>query len=90
MSRQTLDRHTDIKHAYQCRKTDTPPAQPSPSERILREQVQKLTTENTRLSRQVELFREMFVVWEYNAHKRNITYDMLSEPLPRIDRGKSD
>ena len=44
-TRQTLNRHADIKHAYQCRKNNTPQVQLSPSERILREQVEQLTAE---------------------------------------------
>ena len=89
-TRQTLDRHAEIKHAYQYRKNNAPQVQPSPSERVLREQVERLTAENSRLSAEVELFRQMFVLWQYNAHKRGVTHEMLSEPLPRNDRGRSD
>ena len=93
-TRQTLDRHADIKHAYQCRKDRTPQVQPSPSERILREQVERLTAEKSRLSEQLNLFRQMFVQWQYNLYKEGFTEEMLtktqSEPLPRIDRDRSD
>ena len=89
-TRQTLNRHADIKHAYQCRKNNTPQVQLSPSERILREQVEQLTAKNSRFSAQVNLFRQMFALWQYNAHKRGVTHEMLSEPLPRIDRDRSD
>ena len=93
-TRQTLDRHPDIKHAYQCRKDRTPQVQPSPSERILREQAERLTAEISRLHDQLNLFRQMFVQWMYNLYKEGFTEEMLnrtqSEPLPRIYRDRSD
>ena len=93
-TRQTLDRHAEIKLAYQCRRNDAPRVQPSPSERILRQQVERLTAENSRLSGEVNLFRQMFLQWQNNLYQEGFTEEMLmktqSEPLPRIDRDRSD
>lgn len=96
-TRQTLDRHADIKLAYQCRRNDAPRVQPSPSERILRQQVERLTAENSRLSEQLNFLRQEFLQWQYSLYKEGTTEDMLkkskkmrSEPLPRIDRDRSD
>lgn len=33
---------------------------------------------------------EQFAKWQYNAYKRGIKEDQLNQPLPRIDRERTD
>ena len=93
-TRQTLYRHADIRNAYQSRKNSSPQVQPSPSERILREHVEHLTAENSRLSQKNGRFCQMFSQWQYRLYLLGVTKKMLeemkSERLPRIDRDRSD
>ena len=93
-TRQTLHRHADIRHAYQSRKKGSPKVQPSSSERILREHVERLTAENFRLSQKIKHLYQMFAQWQYRLYLRGMTEKMLeemkSERLPRIDRDRSD
>ena len=88
--RQTLARHAGIRLAYKIRKKGSPKVQPSSSERILREHVERLTAENIRLKH----FYQMFAQWQYRVYLRGMTKKMLeemkSERLPRIDRDRSD
>ena len=52
--------------------------------------LERLKAENARLEKEKALFLEMFTRWQHNAHKHGVTEEMLGQPLPRIDRGRSD
>ena len=90
-TRQTLSRDSRIKLAYQNRKEGKPhPVRQSATEKSLRQKVERLKAENARLEKERALFLEMFTRWQYNAHKHGLTEERLVQPLPRIDRGRSD
>lgn len=98
--RQTLSAHTRILTAFQNRKislrsseSDTVPKSPeklSPVEvTMLSEKLSKVTAENSRLKMENDRLLEQFAVWAYNANARNLTLEILSLPLPPIDRDVS-
>ena len=90
-ARQTLSRDRRIKLAFQSRKEGEPhPVRQSATEKSLHQKVERLKTENARLEKEKALFLEMFTRWQYNAHKHGVTEEMLGQPLPRLDRGRSD
>ena len=91
-TRQTLDRHADIKHAFRVwKKTPAPtPRSQSQSEKILQQRNERLEAANTLLAAQEEILRQTITHWRYNAYRRGITLEMLTEPLPGIDRDRSD
>ena len=91
-TRQTLDRHADIKYAFRVwKKTPAPtPRSQSQSEKILQQRNERLEAANTLLAAQEEILRQTITHWRYNAYRRGITLEMLTEPLPGIDRDRSD
>ncbi len=89
-TRQTLDRHADIKHAFLVWKEAPAPPVQSQSVKILQQRNERIEAENTLLAAQVETLRQTITQWQYNAYRRGITFEMLTEPLPGIDRDRSD
>ncbi len=55
------------------------------AQRIARQQceIDELKTINAQLM-------EQFVKWQYNAYRRGMKEDQLNQPLPRIDRERTD
>ncbi|MBF7982658.1 MULTISPECIES: hypothetical protein [Rahnella] len=93
-SRQTLSYHNEIKEAFKSKKNGIkdnhnnfkkPSSLSIASQRIfhLESRLQLLEVENRNLKQQ-------FVLWQYNAFKHNITKHILDEPLPLIDRRRTD
>lgn len=93
-TRQSLNTHKPIKEAYCARKSGLQiraPTTPMPSslaiaaQRIARQQntINELKAQNNALL-------EQFVRWQYNAYKYGIREHQLNEPLPRIDRERTD
>lgn len=89
-SRQTLARHERIKVAFQTRKAGLrKEGDQGPDDRVLTQQLRRLTAENARLREENERYRERFAQWQYNAFKRGLNKDDLDEPLPEVDRQRS-
>lgn len=93
-SRQALSYHKEIYEAFKSKKNDIKNnknnfKQPSSItiavQRIfnLEAHLKLLEDENTALKKQ-------FVYWQYNASKHGITKQQLNEPLPPIDRERTD
>jgi len=93
-TRQTLNAHYQIKAAFVAKKgglkvhgprTSMPSSLKVAAQRIARHQceIDELKTINARLL-------EQFVKWQYNTYKRGIREDQLNQPLPRIDRERTD
>jgi hypothetical protein len=93
-TRQTLNAHFQIKAAFAAKKgglkihgprTAMPSSLAVAAQRIARQrsEIDELQTRNARLL-------EQFVKWQYNAYKRGMTEDQLNQPLPRIDRERTD
>jgi hypothetical protein len=93
-TRQTLNAHSQIKAAFVAKKsglkvhgprTSMPSSLAVAAQRIANQQcgIDELKAINARLL-------EQFAKWQYNAYKRGMTEDRLNQPLPRIDRERTD
>ncbi|MFD2262591.1 hypothetical protein ACFSM5_06805 [Lacibacterium aquatile] len=90
-TRQALEKHAEIKAAYQAKRDQTPAHQPiDPAIRILKERIKSLEDDKRRLEAEIELYKGTFVRYQYNAHARGISPEELDRPLPPIDRNRSD
>lgn len=96
-TRQALDKHERIKTAFQLTKERLgaapkvkSPDKLSPAEvQVLSDRVQRLQAENERLKVENVRLLEQFVVWAYNAHLRGLSKEVLSAPLPAVDRDRT-
>ena len=93
-SRQVLSYHKDINEAFKSKKNGIknnqnnfkkPSSLAIASQRIfhMESKIRMLEEENRNLKQQ-------FVIWQYNAFKHNISKHILDEPLPPIDRFRTD
>jgi hypothetical protein len=93
-TRQTLNAQTSIKQAYVAKKsglqvhaprTATPSSLSVAAQRIAHQQsvIDELKSTNAALL-------EQFVKWQYNAYKYGMKENQLNEPLPRIDRERTE
>lgn len=93
-SRQTLSYHKDINEAFRSKKKGIKNNQnnfkkPS-SLAIASQRIFNLESKNRLLEEENRNLKQQFVIWQYNAYKHNINKSILDEPLPPIDRGRSD
>lgn len=93
-TRQSLSAHPEIVCAYLSRKKNGRAAKlvvPKPSSLFVAAQrIQRLESEVTDLKRQNCLLLEQFVKIQYNAYKFGLKEWQLSQPLPMIDRERTD
>ena len=93
-TRQTLYNNQRIKKAYDSKKKSLKyygPKKSLPSNlKTAAERIKRLENKVERLTEQNNQLLEKFVVWQYNAYKYGINEHQLNEPLPRIDRERSD
>ncbi|MBA5603098.1 hypothetical protein H1224_18780 [Pectobacterium aroidearum] len=93
-SRQALSYHKDINEAFKSKKHGIknnknnfkkPSSASIASQLILNfeSEIRLLKEENRKLKQQ-------FVTWQFNAFKHNINEMLLNEPLPKIDRGRTE
>jgi hypothetical protein len=93
-TRQSLNANKQIKEAYSAKKkglkvhgprTPKPVSLNAAAERIARQQgeIDSLKVKNSALL-------EQFVIWQYNSYKHGVKEHQLNEPLPRIDRDRTD
>lgn len=91
--RQALDANGRISFAYKLHrnrlraKPEEPPSPDMPPEvRILNESIERLKSENARLSAENHAYVQTFTTWAYNASNRGITEEYLNTPLPKVDK----
>jgi hypothetical protein len=93
-TRQSLNANKLIKEAYSSKKSSLKlhePVIPKPSSlTIAADRIARLQSEIEVLKRKNSALLEQFVIWQYNAHKYGIKEHQLNEPLPRIDRERTD
>ncbi|GAA3972282.1 hypothetical protein [Allohahella marinimesophila] len=93
-TRQTLNAHQAIVEAYQARKAalkNEGVAKRRPASlSIAASRIANLEAEVRELKEQNRLYKQMFTVWQYNAYKRGLSESQLNEPLPRVDRERTD
>lgn len=91
-TRQALNKHERIRHAFDLRKkTDDATVRKvsSPELQVALERIAKLESENKRLESENQRLLEQFVRWAYNAHTRGLDHAFLSRPLPPVNRGQT-
>ncbi len=93
-TRQSLDGNTQIKEAYLAKKkglkVHAPKTALPSSLNAAAERITRLQSENERLKAKNSELLEQFVVWQYNAYKYGLKEHQLNEPLPRIDRERTE
>lgn len=93
-TRQTLNAHQAIAEAYQAKKAalkNEGVAKRRPASlSIAASRIANLEAEVRELKEQNRLYKQMFTVWQYNAYKRGISESQLNEPLPKVDRERTD
>ena len=96
-TRQTLHAHESIRLSFEVRKRalssgDKEPAtfDGPPELKVALDEIARLKGENQRLEAENKAFLEQFTRWVYNASKRNLTADFLNQPLPSVDRERSN
>ena len=93
-TRQSLSANKAINEAFKARKAGIKQkgnALPKPSNlNIAAERIARLQNENDMLKKKnVELLKK-FVIWQYNAYKHGVKEYQLNEPLPQIDRERTE
>ncbi len=93
-TRQSLFANQTIRDAYIAKKSilkTRGALNPKPSSLgIAAERIAKLQIEVELLKKKNDSLLQQFVVWQYNAYKYGLKEHQLNEPLPRIDRERSD
>ncbi|MCG5498643.1 hypothetical protein LPW30_13040 [Ectothiorhodospira variabilis] len=93
-TRQSLNAHDEITTAYKVVKKglreDGPRRPRFGSLKIAADRVSKLERERDQLKEENRLYKQQFVIWQYNAYKYGLKEHQLNEPLPMIDRERDD
>ncbi|MBD3612485.1 MAG: hypothetical protein HUJ13_08780 [Hydrogenovibrio crunogenus] len=93
-TRQTLYANQDIRDAFKSKKSGIRQKgidKPKPSNlNVAADRIAHLRAENEMLKKKNAALLEQFVKWQYNAYKYGLTEVKLNEPLPSIDRERSD
>jgi hypothetical protein len=93
-TRQSLNANKLIKEAYSSKKATLKlhsPSIPKPSSQtIAGERIARQQSEIESLKRKNSALLEQFVIWQYNAYKYGLKEHQLNEPLPRIDRERTE
>jgi hypothetical protein len=93
-TRQSLNSNKLIKDAYSSKKSTIklhgPSTPKSSSQTIAGDRIARQQSEIENLKRKNALLLEQFVIWQYNAYKYGMKEHQLNEPLPRIDRERTD
>jgi FtsZ-binding cell division protein ZapB len=93
-TRQSLNANKLIKEAYKSKKSALKihgPVTPKPSSLAMAaDRIARLQSEIESLKRKNAALSEQFVIWQYNAYKYGMKEHQLNEPLPRIDRERTD
>ena len=93
-TRQSLSAHEAITAAYQAKKGTLKgklPAKPRPASlNAAASRIANLEAELAELKEQNRQYKQMFVLWQYNAYKYGMTESKLNASMPKIDRERSD
>jgi hypothetical protein len=94
-TRQALSGHVRISQAFGLRKNGLAievEKLPSGDARIngYLETISRQKVENRRLKDEVNNYREMFIRWTFNAHKKGLTSEFLNTPMSEVQRDATD
>ena len=92
LSRQALSSHSRIKLAFQTRKKGLRREAPPPPSvaSVLQQRLSRAEAELERLKAENAALLEQFVRWQYNAEAHGLGKEKLNNPLPAIDRERTD
>lgn len=93
-TRQSLNAHEAITTAYKAKKSglkEQGVRQRRPASlNAAAGRIANLESEIAELREINRKYKQMFVVWQYNAYKKGMREHELNKPLPSIDRERSD
>lgn len=93
-TRQSLSSNTQIKEAYLVKrvriKTDGSRTTAPSSLKVAADRITKQQNEIDSLKAKNSSLLEQFVKWQYNSYKYGLKEYQLNEPLPRIDRDRTE
>lgn len=93
-TRQSLNSNALIKQAYELKKSGLKingVSTPSPSSlKVAAARLKKQQNEIKSLKAINSVLLEQFVRWQYNSYKYGLKDHQLNEPMPRIDRERTD
>jgi len=93
-TRQSLNAHEAILEAYKAKKDALKgkgPKRPRPASlQAAASRIGNLEAELEELKEQVRHYKQQFTIWQYNAYKHGVKESQLNQPLPKIDRERSD
>jgi hypothetical protein len=93
-TRQSLHGNKVIREAYTAKKESLKIkglSKPKPSSlNAAADRIAKLQSELDCLKMKNDALLQQFVIWQYNSYKYGIKEHQLNEPLPRIDRERTD
>jgi len=93
-TRQSLNAHEPIVAAYKAKKKsllEGVPVRPRPAS--LQAAAARIANLEAQLEEMREVnrrYKEQFTIWQYNAYKHGMKEHQLNQPLPKIDRERSD
>ncbi|MEO7343657.1 MAG: hypothetical protein ABIU85_02365 [Methylotenera sp.] len=93
-TRQSLNSNFQIKEAYLLKKiglkTHGPKIATPSSLKVAADRITKQQNEIDSLKAKNSSLLEQFVKWQYNSYKYGLKEHQLNEPLPRIDRERTE
>ena len=93
-TRQSLYANETIRDAYKAKKSSLKVkglTKPKPSSlNAAADRIARLQSEVDTLKMKNDALLEQFVVWQYNSYKYGVKEHQLNEPLPRIDRERTE
>lgn len=93
-TRQSLYNNRVIREAYTARNVAlkvAAPIRPKPASlSMAADRISRLQNELDTLKRKNDALLEQFVVWQYNAYKYGLKEHQLNEPIPKIDRERTE
>lgn len=88
-TRQALDKHLEVKAAFQAYRAMPTPAVEDKKLSAVEARVQALQRRVQEQEALIGHLREKFTRWAYNAHTRGLTEDFLDQPLSPINRSEN-
>ncbi|MBA4784382.1 MAG: hypothetical protein H2046_01275 [Rhizobiales bacterium] len=93
-SRQGLNKHDNLRTAFQqakkrLRTSEPKPSKPLPEIELLQRTIDSLQAELAVIKAERGRYEEKFVTWLYNARSRGVSELDLNRRLPEVDRGRS-
>ncbi|EXU76757.1 hypothetical protein [Erwinia mallotivora] len=93
-TRQSLNSYKDIVFAYTAKKKGLKIAEPAPKKvsslTVAAQRLSSLESKIAQLKEENNSYKEMFVLWQYNAYRLGIKEHDLNAPLPKINRERTD